>query len=382
MNRKSFDTSLVRQARLAGAMTISMLEAMGEAWDLMSMKEYSDIRRIILTGCGDSYCAAVAAKPVFEAVTKVQTQVMPCIEVSRLLDARAFNYAPNGTLVIGISVSGTVSRVEEALLRASRHGANTVAVTADAQSPVARAARHVMQIKLPEGIEDGPGSLTYNGSIVALIAVAFRMGRARNVIPEEELWRIQDELKDYVRAAAQRLSPIEERAFDLARTWKDLRAYDFIGDYGDYATAFFGAAKIVEAVGGYATYDDSEDWCHINFFLYGPRTIGRIFIANEDTPSFGRLQETMAAVDLLHSPCIVITDAEPSAFPERLAVLALPKAKRYWMSPLMQHFAFDLVVGYMAGLIGTNGFGCGNEDFEQRDVQDTARIRSNEIVIV
>ena len=41
---------------------------------------------------------------------------------------------------------------------------------------------------------------------------------------------------------------------------------EFIGDGADYATAFFGSAKMVESFGGLTTYDDSEDWNHINFF--------------------------------------------------------------------------------------------------------------------
>ncbi len=30
-----------------------------------------------------------------------------------------------------------------------------------------------------------------------------------------------------------------------------------------------------------------EDWCHINYFLAQPETIGRVVITNPSTPSLG-----------------------------------------------------------------------------------------------
>lgn len=377
-----YETSLVRQSRMAEEVIHQLIKVSGEAWDVMSMKEYHDVQRIILTGCGDSYCAALAAKPVFEMMTKVRTDVIPCLELSRHMDARQLSCGHNSPLVVGISVSGTVSRVEEALLRAASLGANTVAVTNDPDSPVARAAKHVVKINLPDGIEDGPGALTYNGSLIAVMGLAFRMGRAKNIFPEEELWAIHDEMRGYVSEVCRLLPEMEKQAFEIAQRWKDLRCFDFVGDYGDFATAFFGSAKTLEATGGYTTYDDSEDWCHINFFLYGPRTIGRVFIANSDTPSYTRLKETLAAVELLHSPCIVITNGDREEFSQAFDVFTFPKPKYFWMNPLMQHFAFDLVVGYIAGIKGVGGFGNGNEVFRQDIALDETRIRSSRIDLV
>lgn len=379
IRREDVDTSLVRQSKMAYEIAEAVFNHVGECWDALTMREIFDTREIILTGCGDSYCAAIATKPLFEKMCKVPVRAMRCIEVSRNMDKRAFGYAKSSPLVIAISVTGTVSRGVEALQRAAKYGANTLAVTDNPDSLLGKAADHVVHIGLPEGVEYGPGANSYNGSLLGLMALAIRMGRVKNNISEEEMFAMRDSILDYARDCQAEMDRIAQQAFEIAMKWHKLKAIDFIGDYGDYATAFFGSAKVLETFGGYTTYDDSEDWCHINFFIRDSRNTGRMVVANGDTPSYGRLKETMWAIEQLESPCMVVTDMPKEEFPEAFDVVTFPKAAHFWLNPLMQHFAFDLVAGYIEAIENIPQFRSDMEEFHQENTVDEFRIRSSNI---
>ena len=382
MNIKDFTNPLARQALSAPSFMNAMLDILNneKLVRLLSVKEIWDAQQIIITGCGDSWLAGIAAVPVFESVAKMDVEVMRCVEFSRFFGSKRLGYSPNTPLVIGISISGAVSRVIEALRRANHYGANTIAITDDPLSPAAREAKHALILNLPKDYEYMPGGNSYIASTLALMQIALRFARAKNTMNPEELENIQRELRDY--AAAWRTLDIDERCFALARVYKDLRAYDFIGDYADYATAFFGSAKVLECFGGYTTYDDSEGWCHINFYLSGPETIGRVIIANSDTPSFGRLKETINTIRNMKSPAIVVSDAEKNEFGPpgpNFDVFTTPKAPRFWFSPLLQHIPFDLVAGYIGKLKGKADFRADNPLFKSLG---SRRIRESLIKII
>ncbi len=357
MNRQDYETSLLRQARAAEEMLRHVHgQVAGQMGDALPIKEIFDAQKIFITGCGDSWLAGIAAKPAFEALTKVETYAVRAMEFSRHLSGKNLGYSPNTPLVIVISYSGEATRAVECARRAALRGANTLAITSDPGSRLAKACRHVINVGLPEGGEYFPGGTTYNASLLALLMVALRMGRAKNTVSQQDYQAMNTELLDFVHCCQLKLEEYEERAFALAQRWKDLRCIDFIGDYGDYATAYFGSAKVIETYGGYTTYDDSEDWCHINYFLTGPETIGRVAVANRSTPSYGRMQETLAAVKSLGSPCMVVTDAPAEEFPDGIEVFTTPAPKYFWMNPLVQHVPFDLVAGYVSAMRGEQPF--------------------------
>ena len=382
MNKQDYDNSMARQSRLAPGMVKTMQESMNydKMVDVLPMKELWDAQQIVITGCGDSWLAGIAAKPVFESVAKMDVQVMRNIEFTRYLGAKTLGYSPNTPLVIAISISGTVSRVVEAVMRANHYGANTLVITNDPESPAAKEAKHVLTLGLPQG-EYQPGGNSYIGAVMALMSLALRFARAKNTVSTIEIAAMEKGIADYADAWARMIPEVEDRAFELAQKWKDLRAYDFIGDYADYATAFFGSAKVLECFGGYTTYDDSEDWCHINYFLRGPESIGRVVVTNSDTPSFGRMKETLAAVEQLQSPCIVVSDADKSQFAPSFEVFTTPKPAYFWMAPLLQHIPFDYVAGYMGKLKGVEDFRHDVPIFETLN-KGPSRIKESQIEII
>lgn len=365
MNKKEFETSLLRQARVTEDMIRCVYDSVTRQLDeALPMKEIFDAQKIFITGCGDSWLAGIACKAAFESITKIETYPMRAIEFSRHLSGKNLGYSPNTPMVLVISYSGEATRAVECAQRATARGANTIAITNNPNSRLAKACNHVVCVGLPEGGEYFPGGTTYNASMTALMLIAMRVGRARNTISGEDYEDMRAELLSFTHAVQEKVEQYDDAAFELAQKWKDLRCIDFIGDYSDYATAFFGSAKVIETYGGYTTYDDSEDWCHINYFLSQPETIGRVVITNKSTPSYGRVQETLAAVKLLESPCMVVSDAEAKEFPQGFTVFTTPTPKYFWLNPLLQHLPFDLVSGYIAAMKGETAFRDGIEAFQ------------------
>ncbi len=62
--------------------------------------------------------------------------------------------------------------------------------------------------------------------------------------------------------------------------------------------------------------------------------------------------ETLNAVKLLESPCIVISEGEKELFPESFAVFTTPKPRYFWLNPCSSIFPFSLVAGYIAAMKG------------------------------
>ena len=81
-------------------------------------------------GCGDSYCAALAARGFMMDAIGTMVEPVESLEFSRYL----VSYIPKGSFVFGVSNSGTVSRTIEGVSLARERGAWTFAVTVSAAS--------------------------------------------------------------------------------------------------------------------------------------------------------------------------------------------------------------------------------------------------------
>ena len=369
MSRSAYlDSSMARQSAIAPSFAKLVLDSISQAElaGALPIKEIFDAQKIILTGCGDSWMAGIAAKPFFEKYVRRETMAMRCIEFSRYYDSKSLGYSPNTPLVVAISFSGTVSRVVEAMKRATAHGANTLLITGNPNSPAAKEARHVLQISYPEG-EYQPGLNSYIGAMTTLILLALRMGYVRDLMSRAEFDQAIADIENYCASYAGLVDEWNIRLRDVAEQWKDLRCYDFIADGADFATALFGAAKVAECFGGRATCDDSEDWCHINYFIRNPETVGRVMICNEDGPTFGRCLESLHAIEQLQSPCVIVTDADPTQFPKNMCVIQTPKAKNPMAAPLMQHLPLCLLAGHIGVLRGVAPFRADDAEYAAAD---------------
>ncbi|MGI5888113.1 MAG: hypothetical protein ACOX6J_01890 [Oscillospiraceae bacterium] len=359
--------------------------------------EIKKIRNVILTGCGDSYCAGIAAKPVFENTETFKgtgmapgtpTEALRNIEFTRYYNTY-LGWDPltvGSYLVCATSVSGNPVRPREALARINELGGHSAAFTNNPSGIFAQTAEHVIDYQMAPSEKNVPNVRSYQASVWSLMVFGLYMSACKGQISWEEADKQRMAALEYANSfKASVIAEIEEHAFDISRRWEEdgVDLMDFIGEGADYATAFFGSAKMVESFGGLTTNDDAEDWNHINYFNRTPSKVGTFIVANTSSPSFSRDLETINVAVDMGRPVVVITDTDQKLFPDDAEVFSLPKPEYKWANPLMEHLPMDFVAAF-TGLLREESPYRRYENATSRQSLDVgaARFTKSELVIV
>lgn len=327
---------------------------------LMSMAEIFNVRKIYITGCGDSIAAAGAMAGVLLAYTGVfHCEAVEPMEFARFMKLEDVGSGePDSPLVIAISAGGDTARIREILKKANEMGAFTMLLTNNRESLSAKEAKRVFFLNTPKMPEDFPGLRSYFAGIVGLAALACRMGRVRGILPPGAELEFQKAIRGYVHSYREVMESIDEQMFELAKTWKDFERFDFIGDGPELYSALFCLEKFVEVTGVTANHDDSEDWCHIDYHVKNPETVGTVLFADKHAPGYGRERETARAACGIGRPLLVVTNGEREDFPEEAHVCVIPDTPEgyRWLMPLMDYAPVSLLAGYCSTLAGRKFF--------------------------
>lgn len=350
-----------------------------KARKVLTTPEIFGIQRIVLTGCGDSYAAALATKHAFEMLTNLPCEVVPAIELSRFYARKQLGFAPNNPLVIAVSNSGGVSRVGEAIQAARKHGAYALGITGKRDSLLGQSVDKIMDLNIPP-FDSAPGTRSYMVSVMSLLLVAIRIGEVRGCYTMDEAMDMRLDMLEQGKELRRLLPEMTEKIYRIAEQWKDMEAFDFIGCGFDYAAAWFGHAKIFEALGKYAMHINSEEWLHMNFFMRNVDKIGTVIVANTTNPAMSRNRELIRFAHELTRPLMVITDGGKEDFDTDTTYVKVPKSKYQINMTLTQYAPICLLAGYLMEMIGeVDGRGCEGV----WKIADGARcIRQSEIVVL
>jgi len=227
--------------------------------------------RVVLTGSGDSLFAALSLEMAFSAELGLPVWAAPSAAAARYGRGRIDG------LTIVISVSGEVRRTIEAAMSAHNAGGTVLAVTAGAQSTLAREADAV--IVMPEPItRSTPHTRDYTMTLLALLTAL--EGLTGRPIPELDGWPAQ------VRGI---LADAAGWADGLAATHAAAkRPAWFLGMGPDRGTAAYGALKFWEAGGSAAWWDDLEEFGHGSQLAARPGELAILFACG---PAAGRAHE-------------------------------------------------------------------------------------------
>ncbi|MCX2456020.1 SIS domain-containing protein [Lacticaseibacillus nasuensis] len=340
--------------------------------EFFSTPEIFNIQKIILTGAGDSYAAALLAKYYIERFAKIPTEVVSAIDLARNYVKDTLYFSPGSPVVIGISHSGNVARVAEALERTKSWGALNVAITSDPESPVGRAASKHLLVNL-SAMPSSPGVRSYYVSALTVALFAVRLGEVRGVITmdqaqayREELQHIQPDL-EFIQHTIDQLTP----------EWQNFPAYDFVGDGRDYPTVLYGSDKILEATGKYSMYVNTEEWLHLNFFARNNLQTGTVLFINQGNEGYSRELEVLGYMKQLKRPVLVITNDPTIVSQGRVTVLKMAASA---FDPLAEWLPVALLASNIASAIGEeDGRGSkGDWSFSQGG----AAVRNSEIKLV
>lgn len=358
-----YDNPMSRQAMSLPELIREQYEDLEEKTrTVLSFQEIFNIQRVVLTGCGDSYAACMATKHVFEMVTGIQAEVVTAIDFGRYYSERHLGVDCQNPLVIAVSNSGRVARISEAVQRAKFHDCFVLGITGNLSSPLAQNSDKVLKLDIPP-FESAPGTRSYLVSVMALLLLAIRIGEVRGMYTMDQAMDYRFDLRDQGDLLEKLLPAMEEACAGLAFQWKDFPCFDFVGAGFDYAAAWFGQAKMLEAAGKFCMHINSEEWFHLNCFAGDPEHIGTVVVANTTNPGLSRTKDVIRYAKKLGRPLMVITDGlekDPGMAEEGEAVCVKVPSPKYPLNmPVTQFVPMSLFAGYLSSMLGEKyGRGC------------------------
>jgi len=207
-------------------------------------------RRLVLTGCGTSFHAAMYGARVFQ-------EVMPSVPVLAIhaYDLAYGPFVPANATVLGVSHSGSTPTTNRALRRAHRRGCRTLAVCGLAGSAMERVADRTLVIGSTHD-RSWANTMSYTTQLTAFAALASQS--RSNVGPS-----IEASLRGLARSLETTLG-CESHVRRLATRVAQAARVTFLGSDLDEITALEAALKIRE------TSSVPASGYHTEQFLHGP----------------------------------------------------------------------------------------------------------------
>lgn len=282
---------------------------------ITNMTNKTNLRRVILTGCGDSLCAALTSEIAFNSKGLATSTYSP-MELSRyrykfseLLDAK--------TLLIPISVSGKTPRVIETINAARSKGSSILAITNNPESTVAQLSDNFIYAKSSKieplksssykgnvssqyvGYEhDVPQTKSYSAVQMALLILAESLEKNPDY---SELNSIPSAVKQIINN-----SLIKELGIESSNSSRHI----FVASGPNYGNALFGELKMYEfSLLGFSK--DIEEYCHTSYFITEKNT-PVLFIAPEGE-SYLRVKEIAPILqNIIQAKSIILSNKEPN----------------------------------------------------------------------
>ena len=315
---------------------------------------------VVLTGCGDSHFAGLAARLAFERDAGVRCRAVEALELTRY-ELRYVPLEPRPPVLVAVSYSGEVGRTIEAAATAERFGWTSVAFTGRPEGRLAKASGRSILMDVPT-LGFSPGTSTYVAMIVALLTLAAELARARG--RDDGARRIERALGTAPELANRTLGLAAEPAADVADLLAGGPVSTFLGSGPSRAAAAFGAAKLFEGPQRYGVVQDLEEWAHEQYFVSGPGTpVVVVAPAGASRDRAGELLEEMAFIG---APAALVSDVvdDPVARTAR-HVLPIAAGLDEAYSPILTALPMALVAFHLAERLGTRAYGFPSPEHER-----------------
>ena len=345
---------------------------------LLDHNEYLSVKRVVITGCGDSHMAGVATELAFESLSGIPTEPMRAMEAARygaIYQPKSF---PKNPLTLGISVSGTVARTREAIAMARAEGALTVAITANPEAPLAQAAEKMLDCSVPD-FAFAPGVRSYRVSLMALYLIAIRLAEVAGKMTQDEANGLRQELKGTADAIEATIEACNTRTRELAEAVAAQKDFVFIGDGPNLATAYFGAAKVIEAAGRHAMGQDTEEWAHLQYFV-NVDTNTPTFVISPGGRGHSRAAELVEPINRIGRTLVaVVPDGDEAIAPQADWVLPVVGQVREIFSPMVYAVSSELFAAHLSDVTGEPFFRSFSGAYDSAATQGNT-IRNSQVV--
>lgn len=307
-------------------------------------------KRLYVIGCGDSHHAALSTEFAFESLTKLPDDPMTSMLFGRYAAGLIPQSGPKTNVVIGISVSGAVSRTAEAVRMGRQAGATTLALTATPDSPLAKEAEIMVDVPVPSFPEPAgaviPGVRSFFTSQVGLYLIAIRFAEVRGTLTNAEAAAYRAKVRDFTGLVSQTIETCDPIAKKAAQQWANEDQFVFAGSGPNYATGLFVAAKVLEASGDSALGQDMEEWAHLQYFAKKVSTPTFIISAGDRDRS--RAEEVAVAAKQIGRQVAVVTPQSSADLIKSADYhFPLPQVDEMF-SPLIAAIPGELFAAYLA----------------------------------
>jgi glucosamine--fructose-6-phosphate aminotransferase (isomerizing) len=204
----------------------------------LTPRQLRRVKRIVLTGCGTSYYAALVSEYLIEEFARIPVEVEYASEFR-------YRNAPLdlGTMVIAITQSGETADTLAALRESKRKGLPTLALCNVVGSTVAREADG--GVYLHAGPEIGVASTkAFTNQVAVLAMLALYLGRMRH-LSSMQGDRMIEELRSLPEVIRRTLD-CEEAVAEVARRYANSPGFLYLGRQNLFPVALEGALKLKE----------------------------------------------------------------------------------------------------------------------------------------
>lgn len=305
-----------------------------------------------MIGCGDSYCAALAARTYMSKATGRLVEPVEALEFSRYL----VEDLPANSFVFGISNSGTVSRTIEGVRLARERGAWTFGVTVSADNKLAQTAETLIKVNAAPNIKeqpDGtrvvtPGTITYTASMLGLFVAAIAIGEHIGHLNSDQVKVLLDELHALADAMATADATVRKLSAEIASTFTPERKTVILGGGPSYSTAYFGMAKWFEGLTRPCHLSELEEWAHEHYFITNQDTDTIILLP--PGPGRGRgLEQARAAREMESRVIMIAEEGDKEAEAASDIFFAMPKISEA-LSPFVYKLPFEYLACHISDL--------------------------------
>jgi len=340
------------------------------------------LKRIFLTGCGDSHHVTLNTELAFETLTGIPPDPMTALQFGRYAAEFIPQTGPKTNLVIGISVSGEVSRTLEALMMAHQNGATTLSLTATPRSRIAQAGDILAIVPSPAFPTPQevhvPGVRSFFINQIALLLAATRIGEVRGKLSPIEAQDVRSQIFKLSDSIEKTIELSDPAAKALINDWKDAREFVFVGGGPNFGTALFSAAKMLEASGDPALGQDTEEWGHLQYFARDITTPTILISAGDRDLS--RASEIATAAKTIGRRVAVVAPAKSTGlYDVAHRVLPIASGVSEMFSPVVTVLPGELLAAYRSDLLGEPFFRNFEGGRSQEGGGGISRIRTSEI---
>ncbi|HEY59153.1 MAG TPA: hypothetical protein G4N92_00470 [Anaerolineae bacterium] len=347
---------------LGNLLRINFQEIDNNVKEAFSLDILKRIQRVYTVGDGDSWHASMSVEMAFGEFARLEYIPMCAM---RFLEYGAeyipMNF-PSSNLVIGISASGSSTRVVQTMEKIQNINGEivTACLVGNPDSKVANISRKVISAQIPS-FGPSPGIRTYVASMLGLYALAIRIGEAKSHYTHDYANALRKEIVALSSFVDETAKSAVKPCKVAAKALKEAPFISFVGSGPSFGTAYFSSAKVVEAAGIFSVAQDLEEWAHVEGLAY-PLDFP-VYMICPPGKGYWRAVKLARMITRFGHPLVVIGNSEDDSMKEVSDFYFPVQGKMQEVfSPLVYHVASNLFACYLAKELGRLPFMMDNEE--------------------